>query len=139
MQRPELAAEGTFGLKLKRLAAHNEVDRIVGDWTASMTRDELMQQLESSGLPFAPIAKPEDLLDDPHLNESGGLLEMTLPDGKAVRLPAMPFEMDGHRFGARLDPPRSGEHSEQILGELGYDGEAIQSLIEGGAVSGEGI
>ena len=96
-----------------------------------------MQKLESGGLPFAPIAKPEELLDDPHLNQSGGLLDLTLPDGKSVRLPAMPFEMDGERFGARLDPPRSGEHTRDVLTELGYDDEAIDRLVDGGACRGE--
>ena len=133
----ELLAEEYLRANNNRVQERERILPVVRERFNAMTRNELMQQLESSGLPFAPIARPEDLLDDPHLNESGGLLEMTLPDGNTVRLPAMPFEMEGHKFGLRLDPPRSGEHSEAILGELGYDREAIQSLIEGGAVSGE--
>jgi crotonobetainyl-CoA:carnitine CoA-transferase CaiB-like acyl-CoA transferase len=94
-----------------------------------------MSQLESSGLPFAPIARPENLLDDPHLNASGGLLETTLPDGQTVRLPAMPFELDGKKLGARLNPPKSGEHTVEILRDAGYSDEDIETLIESGAAS----
>ena len=131
----ELLAEEYLRANNNRVQERDRILPVVRDKFSSMTRDVLMQTLESSGLPFAPIARPQDLLDDPHLTESGGLLEMTLPDGKSVSLPAMPFEMDGHKFGLRLDPPRSGEHSEAILEELGYDRDAIQSLFEGGAVS----
>jgi crotonobetainyl-CoA:carnitine CoA-transferase CaiB-like acyl-CoA transferase len=60
---------------------------------------------------------------------------MTLPDGKAVRLPAMPFEMHGEKFGVRLNPPRSGEHTHELLDALGYDASAIQSLFEAGVVA----
>lgn len=134
-----LLAEEYLRANNNRVRERERILPVVREKFSSMTRNELMRKLESSGLPFAPIARPEDLLDDPHLNESGGLLEMTLPDGKTVRLPAMPFEMDGHKFGLRLDPPRSGEHSEQILAELGYDRDSIRSLVEGGVVSGEDI
>ena len=51
----------------------------------------------------------------------------------------MPFEMDGERFGARLDPPRSGEHSREVLTELGYDDARIGQLRDAGAVSGEDL
>ncbi len=57
------------------------------------TREGLMQKLEDIGLPFAPIMRPEDLFDDPHLNEGGGLLDMALPDGTGVSLPALPVLM----------------------------------------------
>ena len=131
----ELLADDDLRLNNNRVQERERILPIVRERFAALTRAELMQQLESSGLPFAPIAKPEDLLYDPHLNESGGLLEMSLPDGKTVRLPAMPFELDGHKFDLRLDPPKSGEHSEQVLRDLGYDSQTIASLVESGAVA----
>ena len=133
----ELFADEHLRANNNRVQERDRILPVVRKKFASMTRAELMQKLESGGLPFAPIAKPEELLDDPHLNQSGGLLDLTLPDGKFVRLPAMPFEMDGERFGARLDPPRSGEHTRDVLTELGYDDEAIDRLVDGGACRGE--
>ena len=133
----ELLANEHFRENNNRVAERETIIPIVREKFASMTRDDLMAQLESSGLPFAPIARPQDLFDDPHLNESGGLLDMTLPDGKEVALPAMPFELDGQKFTKRLDPPRSGEHTAEVLGALGYSEDEIGELIAAGAVSGE--
>ncbi len=87
-----------------------------------------MDKCESLGLPFAPIAKPEDLFDDPHLNASGGLTPVTLPDGTKTKVPNLPIEMDGARFGTRLDLPRVGEHTREVLGQLGYDAMAVARL-----------
>ncbi|MGI9236864.1 MAG: CoA transferase, partial [Woeseiaceae bacterium] len=133
----ELLAEEFLRANNNRVQERDRIIPAVQEKFASLTRDELMQRLETSGLPFAPIAKPQDLLDDTHLNASGGLLDMTLPDGKTVRLPALPFEMHGEKFAARLSPPRSGEHTHELLKELGYDAGEIEALVGAGAVSGE--
>ena len=133
----DLLAEEDLRANNNRVAERDRIMPVVREKFGSMTKDELMAKLESSGLPFAPIERPQDLLDDPHLNESGGLLDLTLPDGQSVRLPALPFEMSGDKFGARLDPPRSGEHTIDVLRELGYEDEIIESMVREGAVSGE--
>ncbi|MEQ1613571.1 MAG: CaiB/BaiF CoA-transferase family protein, partial [Hyphomicrobiaceae bacterium] len=85
--------------------------------TRSMTG--LCQILETLGLPFAPVNKPSDLFDDPHLNASGGLMELQLTDGRIIRTPTLPFSIDGHRTQKRRDPPQVGEHTAEILAELG--------------------
>lgn len=133
----ELFAEEHLRANNNRVAERERIIPVVRERFAQMSKADLMGKLESSGLPFAPIERPQDLLDDPHLIESGGLLEMTLPDGKDVRLPAMPFEMDGEKFGVRLSPPRSGEHTLEVLRDLGYDDETIDALVQSGSVSGE--
>ena len=132
----ELLANEHYRENNNRVAERETIMPVVREKFASMTKDELMSQLESSGLPFAPIAKPQDLFEDPHLVESGGLLEMTLPDGKSVSLPAMPFELDGEKLSLRMNPPKSGEHTREVLEQLGYDDESIDTLIESGAASG---
>ncbi|MGB4116910.1 MAG: CaiB/BaiF CoA-transferase family protein [Polaromonas sp.] len=81
---------------------------------------ELSDVFEQHGLPFAPITKPEDLFDDPHLKATGGLAAMTLPDGRATQAPLMPMTLDGERPGLRMNPPRLGEHTNALLTELGY-------------------
>jgi len=132
-----LLADEELRANNNRVKERDRIIPLVQQRFASMTRGELMQQLESSGLPFAPIAKPEELLDDPHLNASGALLDMVLPDGTGVRLPALPFELNGEKMTARLDPPRSGEHTDELLSDLGYEPSDIQAMISAGAVSGE--
>lgn len=87
----------------------------------SMTKSELMEKIENLGLPFAPIGKPEEMFDDPHLNAGGGLLDMEMEDGERCKLPALPISLDGQRLGLHLDPPKAGEHTEELLQKLGLD------------------
>ena len=101
--------------------------------------EELAAVFERHGLPFAPIARPEQLFDDPHLTATGGLAEITLPDGEragqVARTTLLPLRMDGKRPGVRSDPPRLGQHTEQLLQGLGYDSGQIQALLEAKSVA----
>ena len=97
----------------------------------SLTKAELMEKIENLGLPFAPIGKPEEMFDDPHLNAGGGLLDMEMEDGERCKLPALPISLDGERLGLHLDPPKAGEHTEEILSELGLD---IAALKKSGVI-----
>lgn len=101
---------------------------------ASMSKEEVMAKCEAAGLPFSPICRPDDLFDDVHLNQSGGMTEVTLPAGDKVNIPMLPFEMDGQRFGARIDVPDIGRDSHEILADLGYSSESIRHLEETGVV-----
>ncbi len=87
----------------------------------SLTKTELMEKIETLGLPFAPIGKPEEMFDDPHLNAGGGLLDMEMEDGERCKLPALPISLDGQRLGLHLDPPKAGEHTVELLEALGLD------------------
>lgn len=99
---------------------------------SQMTAQEISEKFEANGLPFAPITKPEALFDDPHLNASGGLREITLPDtdqaDKKTKVPLLPFTMGGHRPGIRQSPPQLGEHTNELLANLGYCAEDIEML-----------
>ena len=83
------------------------------------TMADLSATFEGLGMPYAPVNKPGDLFDDPHLNASGGLMDLTTTDGRTVRTPTLPFSIDGQRIQKRRDPPRIGEHTDEILAELG--------------------
>ncbi len=92
---------------------------------------ELAQRFEQVGLPFAPIRKPEELYQDPHLLATGGLADITLPDGDragtASKTTLFPFTMGGQRLGVRLNPPVRGQHTDEILQNLGLtDAEVLQ-------------
>jgi crotonobetainyl-CoA:carnitine CoA-transferase CaiB-like acyl-CoA transferase len=101
----------------------------LGETFRKFEAQELARKLEAIGLPFAPIAKPWDLLDDPHLVASGGLLA-TKVRGKTIRVPALPLEFDGERLGKRADPPAVGEHGAELLSEIGYSADEVRRLVE---------
>jgi crotonobetainyl-CoA:carnitine CoA-transferase CaiB-like acyl-CoA transferase len=102
---------------------------------APRTAAELSALFEQNCLPFAPITRPEDLFDDPHLQQTGGLAPLTLPDGRATRVPLLPLTLGGERPGVRLNPPRLGEHTLGLLQELGYGDADIQALQDGKIVA----
>ena len=105
-----------------RLATNNDRVR-ARDWMMPMLRErlassaaaELAGVFERNGLPYAPITRPQDLFDDPHLNATGGLAEVTIPAsasaaGRVVtaRAPLLPLTFDGARLPARGGPPALG-------------------------------
>ena len=124
-----LLADPALATNPQRVEARPRILPIVTEIFAKMTKQELMDRCEALGLPFAPIAKPDDLFDDPHLNASGGLTPLTLPDGRKTKVPNLPIEMDGVRFGTRLDLPRVGEHTRELLADLGYRPDEVAGLI----------
>ena len=85
-------------------------------------------------MPFAPITDPQFLFDDPHLNATGGLAPLELPDGRQTRVPLLPLKLDGERLGLRLNPPKLGEHTDALLQGLGYDLAQIAQLRTDGVV-----
>ena len=93
-------------------------------------RAELEKKLEAIGLPYAPITKPWELFDDPHLNASGGLMELRDPRGTTFRAPTLPLELDGKRLPKRNDPPAIGEGARELLAGLGYATAEIDALAK---------
>ncbi|EER60321.1 L-carnitine dehydratase/bile acid-inducible protein F [Acidovorax delafieldii 2AN] len=106
---------------------------------ASHSAAELAAIFEKHGLPFAPISRPEQLFDDPHLNATGGLVDITLPDGEragqTARTTLFPLRMDGQRLGVRLQPPVLGQHTAELMEQLGYSPEQVLALQAEGAVA----
>lgn len=120
-----------------RLHSNNERVR-ARDWLLPLLRErlagfgaaELAATFERNDLPFAPITRPEQLFEDPHLRATGGLAPLTLPDGRTTEVPLLPLTLDGHRPGVRAQPPRVGEHTHELLAELGYDAAEMDALAQ---------
>ena len=93
-----------------------------------------MAKLEKSGLPFAPINKPSDLFEDPHLN-AGGLVDVTLPDGVKTKLPGLPLEMNNERMPLRHDIPTDKGNSVATLKDAGFSDDDIEKLLSLGVIS----
>ncbi len=101
---------------------------------ANMPKTDIIARCEKANLPFSPIARPEDLFDDPQLNEGDSLIDVTSPDGEAMRLPRIPILLGEQHWDLRSNPPAIGEHTEEILLELGQSEEQINALIKEGVI-----
>jgi crotonobetainyl-CoA:carnitine CoA-transferase CaiB-like acyl-CoA transferase len=118
LERRDLLDEPGFATNALRVAVRPELLRVLGETLAHHHIDELSVKLEAAGLPYAPIVRPEQLLDDPHLRASGGLAEMQTEDGGSTDVVLLPLLMGGRRPGVRTPLPRIGEHTEEILDRL---------------------
>jgi crotonobetainyl-CoA:carnitine CoA-transferase CaiB-like acyl-CoA transferase len=112
------AADEALALNNQRVAARERLIPALRALFAAMPKAEILQRCEAANLPFAPIARPEDLVEDAHLRASGGLVTVTVRPGTTADLPALPLRMGEGRAGLRHDIPEAGEHSRQILSEL---------------------
>jgi crotonobetainyl-CoA:carnitine CoA-transferase CaiB-like acyl-CoA transferase len=92
------------------------------------SKAELSTRLEAIGLPYAPITRPRDLFDDPHLN-AGGMIETKDPRGSSFKVPGLPLELGGKRLGLRNQPPMVSENARELLASLGYASARIDALI----------
>jgi len=116
--RPDLAAEPRFASNALRVAVRPALLDVLGDILKGHRIDELTPKLEAAGIPYAPIVRPEQLLDDPHLKASGGLVPMETDDGTMTDVVLLPLTMGGRRPGVRQALARVGEHTHEILSRL---------------------
>ena len=129
----ELWADESIRANNQRVLARDRILPIVREKVAGFTRAEIIARLEGTGIPFAPVSKPEELFDDPQL-AAGGLETVFLDDGRETKLPTVPLEMAGLRTGAENHLPQPGRDAREVLGALGYGDEKIEQLIGSGAV-----
>lgn len=123
-----LKADPALATNNQRCAARATLIPAVGDALRRLTKAELLAKAEKLGIPYAPIVKPVELLDDPHLLQSGGFVDVTTPEGNKVRVPALPVSFDGARLPLRRDLPDVGADGREILAELGYAAAEIAAL-----------
>jgi len=135
----DLKADPALKTNNERVRARPTLLAELGRRLKEFSAAELSRRFEAAGLPFAPIMKPEQLLDDPHLNATGGLADILLTDGERAGQPVkatlFPFTLDGQRPGVRLNPPQRGEHTHEVLAALGIPEPEIDALIDARAVA----
>jgi len=118
LQRPDLLERPEYADNTARVAVRPQ---LLADLQAVLVNfhvEELAPQLEAAGVPYAPISRPDQLVDDPHLKQSGGLAPMTTDDGVTTDVVLLPLLMGGRRPGVRMPLPKVGEHTEEILASL---------------------
>ena len=135
----DLYQDPALKLNNQRVQARSTLIPDIKNRLAQLTAKEITTIFEENGLPFAPITRPEQLFEDPHLITTGGLAPITLTDGPKAgtqtSTPLIPLMMNGKRLGVRLNPPKSGEQTQEILKELGYSEDDIRKLLSDGAIA----
>ena len=118
LERPELAAEPRFATNAQRVAVRPELLERLGAILVQHRVEDLTPKLEAAGIPYAPIVRPHQLFDDPHLKASGGLAPMRTDDGGTSEIALLPLTMGGRRLGVRRALARIGEHTQEVLSRL---------------------
>ena len=131
-EQGELAADPRLATNNQRIEARPWLVPMVAALFRRYGKDELEKMCLEADLSFAPVARPQDLFDHPHLLANGSLAPTTLPGGVKTRLPLLPFRMLGWRPPLVSDPPDVGQHNDQVLAGIGYDAAAIAALRSAG-------
>ena len=144
----ELAADPRLATNVTRLAERAWLIPALQEVLAALPKDEIARRCERCNVSWAPVGQPGDLFTDPHLQATGGLVEVFISrfggsEGKIAGLPALPVEfgIDRQRPGIRRQPPRMGEHNAEVLGEAGFTFGEIARLAATGVIAartGEG-
>jgi len=132
----DLFQDASFATNNLRVEARSSLIPEIKKRLSGFSATQISSIFESHGLPFAPITRPEQLFDDPHLIATGGLAPIKVTDGpnagSETAVPLLPLMMGGERLGVRQGPPKSGEHSCEILRTLGFsDAEISRWTTEG--------
>ncbi|HSV57663.1 MAG TPA: CoA transferase [Variovorax sp.] len=118
LERPELLLVPEFRDNASRVAVRPDLLLRLGEILRQHRVEELAPKLEAAGIPYAPIMRPEQLVEDPHLKASGGLVPMQTDDGGSTDVVLLPLLMGGRRPGVRLPLPKVGEHNDEVMAML---------------------
>jgi crotonobetainyl-CoA:carnitine CoA-transferase CaiB-like acyl-CoA transferase len=131
----DLFADERLDSNGKRVAAQEWMLPRLREETSRYSSADLQAKLERASVPYAPVRRPDQLLDDPHLEQTDQLLSVPMQDGRIGRLPKLPFRSSGYDFSMRRPPPRLGQHTREVLAEAGLATAEIERLLAAGVIA----
>ena len=132
---PELVDDPRFRTNPDRVANRDELARLLEERLATETTAHWHERLTAAGVPAAPVADVADIVAAPQTEALGMLQPLPHPSIPELRLPALPLSFDHERAVHRTPPPAVGQHTAEILAEVGYDDETIAALAARGVIS----
>jgi crotonobetainyl-CoA:carnitine CoA-transferase CaiB-like acyl-CoA transferase len=133
-EQHELLADPRLQTNRDRVAHRHELAQKIASIIKKIGSGDLQQRLEAAKVPFAPLRRPDQLVDEPQLHSTGQLMEMESKTGKLLRLPKLPVKADQIDFTLRRGPPLLGEHTREVLLEAGFTVDDIGRLTADGSI-----
>lgn len=130
IDREEWIDDERYATFSDRVENRAELDPVLDEMFAERTTDEWMTILKAEDVPCTPVRDVETLVNDPHIETRGMIAEMEHPDLGTLKSPANPVNFGSLETDAESPPPRLGEHTREVLAELGYDEEELERLQE---------
>ncbi len=119
--REDLAGDPGLESNDGRVAQVGRIDSAISDWTAGLTRDEVIDRLNASQIPVGRIYDISDIAQDPHYLDREMILDAALADGTPIKVPGIVPKLSATPGEIRSPAPSLGEHTEKVLGGLGFD------------------
>ncbi|MCY4099461.1 MAG: CoA transferase [Rhodobacteraceae bacterium] len=121
LNKDDLLNDERLQTRMDQINARYWTKPIFTEAIKSFEFDWLSSEFQKVGIPYAPVARPAQMYDDPQAQAVGGLPISTFEDGKQIRVPGMPVEIDNNRVGTDFDIPGVGQDNNSILTDLGFD------------------
>jgi formyl-CoA transferase len=132
--RADLADDATLARNEGRVARTGELDRVIGDWCASHDLDHVLKVLADAQVPSGKIYDIADIVNDVQYRVRGMIEQGLLPDGQQMKVPGVVPKLMATPGGTRWLGPKLGEHTREVLAELGYDDARIAALKSRGII-----
>lgn len=132
--RPDLLEDERLATNNQRIAERDWLLPNLEKMIIQLSKQEILEKCEKAKIPFAEIAEPVDLFDNPHLNQAGALASTLLPDGKESPLPLLPLKMNGKWMQLRKHPPAVGQDTRELLSQMNYSQIEIEHLLDEGII-----
>jgi formyl-CoA transferase len=113
-----------------RAAQMERIDAAIAAWTSQWSLDEVLVQMEKAEVPAGRIYSAADIAADPHFAARGMIQEIVAGDGEPLRVPGIVPKLSATPGAIRSPAPKLGEHTDQVLGEIGYSASEIAALRE---------